>query len=296
MARPVMNQVLRSWAVALGGTVSGNSVLAPGPGHSRVDRSLSVTMSAGSSDGFIVFSHAGDDWKMCRDYVRSIVGIEPFNPRKIIHQKSLATPDINCKLALTIWHRAFDPRGTIVERYLKFRELELPDEAIRFHPTCVFGRECFHAMVCLVRNIITNEPQGIHRTALTADGAAIKRDGKTLRMSLGTIAGGAVKFDSDEDVTMGVCIGEGVETCLSGRMIGYRPVWSVLSTGGIAAFPVLPGIDGLTIFGEHDARGASEKAITACAERWIAAGKDVLTEWPMSGNDLNDEVRSRHAD
>jgi hypothetical protein len=34
---------LRSWAQALDGCVSGRSVLAPGPGHSRQDRSLSVT-------------------------------------------------------------------------------------------------------------------------------------------------------------------------------------------------------------------------------------------------------------
>ena len=61
-------------------------------------------------------------------------------------------------------------------------------------------------------------------------------------------------IDPDEDVTQGICIGEGLETCLSGRLIGYRPVWSVLTTSGVAGFPLLPGIDGLTIFGERDAK------------------------------------------
>jgi putative DNA primase/helicase len=293
-----MNQVLRSWAFALGGVVSGNSVLAPGPGHRRTDRSMSLTVSAGSSDGFVVFSHAGDDWKVCRDYVRARLGMGAFQPKQVINIEQ-RPEDIYCELALKIWHQSADSRGTVVELYLKSRGLELPDEAakeaIRFHSNCYFRGERLPTMVCLVRNIVTNEPQGIHRTALTMKGTAVKRDGKTFRLSLGAVAGGAIKLDPNEDVTMGLCIGEGVETCLSGRMMGYRPVWSVLSTGGIAAFPVLPGINGLTIFGEHDARGSSEKAISACAERWLGAGKDVRAEWPMSGNDLNDEVRSRHA-
>jgi hypothetical protein len=37
---------LQTWARALGGEVSGNSVSAPGPGHSARDRSLSLTPSA----------------------------------------------------------------------------------------------------------------------------------------------------------------------------------------------------------------------------------------------------------
>jgi putative DNA primase/helicase len=149
-------------------------------------------------------------------------------------------------------------------------------------------------MVCLVRNIVTNKQQAIHRTALMPDGTAIKRNGKTFRMSLGEISGGAIKLDPDEDVTQGLCIGEGVETCLAGRQMGYRPVWAVVNTRGIQDFPVLPGISGLTIFGEHDEKQQSMKAIQSCAERWLAAGREVLTAWPMAGNDLNDELRRRH--
>ena len=78
------------------------------------------------------------------------------------------------------------------------RRLKLPDEAaveaIRFHADCPFERERFPAMVCLVRNIISNKPQAIHRTALAADGIGIKRNGKTFRMSLGVIAGGAIRI------------------------------------------------------------------------------------------------------
>jgi len=199
-------------------------------------------------------------------------------------------------LALALWRAAVDPRGTLVEQYLKFRALELPDaaanEATRFHPDCPFTAERFPAMVCLVRNIVSNEPQGLHRTALAPDGTAIKRDGKTFRMSLGTIAGGAIKLDPDEDVTQGLCIGEGVETCLSGRQMGLPPVWSAVNTGGVADFPVLSSIEGLHIFKEHDdAGGQSAGDVEACARRWHDAGRAVIIVEPDIGNDLNDELR-----
>jgi hypothetical protein len=199
----------------------------------------------------------------------------------------------NRELALRLWQQASDPRGTLVEAYLRSRRLELPyeaaNEAIRFHPACPLGGEHFPAMVCLVRNIVTNEQRGVHRTALAADGTAVKRDGKTFRMSLGPIAGGAIKIDPDEDVTQGLCIGEGVETCVSGRQLGLQPVWSVISVGGIERFPVLAGIDGLAIIRENDC--VSAKAVEACARRWFEAGREVTIVTSELGSDLNDELR-----
>ncbi|PNE11945.1 MAG: hypothetical protein CR217_06065 [Beijerinckiaceae bacterium] len=70
--------LLHSWARALGGEVSGDQVLCPGPGHSAKDRSLSVKI--GEDGEPIVYSHADDDWKFCRDYVRQRIGMGPFKP------------------------------------------------------------------------------------------------------------------------------------------------------------------------------------------------------------------------
>jgi hypothetical protein len=204
-------------------------------------------------------------------------------------------PNGTRNLALALWRASVDPRGTIVEQYLKSRALDLPDEAaneaIRFHPDCPFRGERFPAMICLVRDIVSNEPQAIHRTALASDGTAIKRDGKTFRMSLGAIAGGAIKLDQDEDIEQSLCLGEGVETCLSGRQMGLRPVWSAVNTTGIEKFPILPSLDGLHIFKEHDANGASAKAVEACARRWYEAGRAVIIVEPDTAKDLNDELR-----
>jgi putative DNA primase/helicase len=150
-------------------------------------------------------------------------------------------------------------------------------------------------MVCLVRGIVSNKPQAIHRTALTPEGLAVKRDGKTFRMSLGPVAGGAIKIDADERATQGLCIGEGVETCLAGRQMGLRPVWSLLSDTGVASFPVLPGLEGLHIFRENDANLAGPKAAEECFVRWRNAGREVICADPEHGSDLNDELQGAAA-
>lgn len=67
-------------AKALGGVVTGGQVLAPGPGHSAQDRSLSVRI--GETGKPIVFSHAGDDKRRCLEYVETRLGItwQPNTP------------------------------------------------------------------------------------------------------------------------------------------------------------------------------------------------------------------------
>ena len=76
-----MSTSLRSWASALGGTVSGASILCAGPGHSRKDRSLAVRVSASAPGGFLVYSHAGDDPLACKDYIRAKLGLPAFAPQ-----------------------------------------------------------------------------------------------------------------------------------------------------------------------------------------------------------------------
>jgi RecA-family ATPase len=64
----------------LGGEVAAGQVLAPGPGHTTHDRSLSVKLSASAPDGFVVYSHAGDDVNACRDHVRSKLSMPAWQP------------------------------------------------------------------------------------------------------------------------------------------------------------------------------------------------------------------------
>ena len=76
----MVNIDLRSLARALGGEVEGSQVIAPGPGHSAKDRSLSVKLDANAPDGFLVHSFAKDDPIQCRDYVREKAGLSAFKP------------------------------------------------------------------------------------------------------------------------------------------------------------------------------------------------------------------------
>ena len=72
----------RHVAAALGGDVVGrDAVSAPGPGHSHKDRSLSVKLDPSAPDGFVVYSHSGDDPIECRDYVRRKLGLSEWKPR-----------------------------------------------------------------------------------------------------------------------------------------------------------------------------------------------------------------------
>jgi hypothetical protein len=71
---------IQKMAQALGGEVRAGQVLAPGPGHSAADRSLSVKPDPDAPDGFIVHSFAGDDPIACRDHVRARIGLGKWEP------------------------------------------------------------------------------------------------------------------------------------------------------------------------------------------------------------------------
>jgi hypothetical protein len=72
---------LQTIARGLGGEVRSNQVLAPGPGHSRRDRSLSVKLAPDAPDGFLIHNFSpADDALACKDYVRTRLGLEPFKP------------------------------------------------------------------------------------------------------------------------------------------------------------------------------------------------------------------------
>ena len=273
---------LREIAHALGGEIVGAQVLAPGPAHDRRDRSLSVKISASSPDGFLVHSFAGDDFKVCRDHVKSRLGLPNVDN---IHDREPERPTgtsaagpLRIERALEIWRPSVDPRGTVVEGYLRSRALDLDADiagaVLRFNPRCPWrdeqaGETIFvPAMIAAMRSIAIDEITAVHRTRLSFEGRKLDR-----RM-LGIVAGAAIKLDPDETVTHGLHVGEGVESCMSARQLGLRPTWALGSTSNIAAFPVLSGIECLTILGEND--DASAKAVQGCGERWYAAGRIVL--------------------
>jgi putative DNA primase/helicase len=309
---------VRTIAAALGGQVAGsNTILCPGPGHSRSDRSLAVRLDPKAPDGFLCFSHCNDDWRDCRNHVRHRLGLPDWKPGDN-RQRNIPPPHVpkwdlasieeelrNMPPAWTeddlaridnarrLWDASADPRGTLGEKYLRdARCLTLSDElagtVLRFHAACPWRDENtgtmirVPALIAPFRMIDGDEITAVHRIALNADGTKLGR-----RM-LGIVARAAVKIDQIEDGTL--AIGEGVETCLAARALGYRPAWALGSVGAISFFPLLENVKRLVILGE--AGDASKHAIDICRQRWFdKARRHVRIVMPGNGcSDLNDEL------
>jgi hypothetical protein len=309
----------RSLARALGGEAHGRGrVLAPGPGHSPRDRSLSIRVDPAAPEGFVLdtFS-ARDDWRQCRDYVRERIGLSSSwrrYPEGRTSARLLPTPAPierrhfdegddraakNGALALRLWEEGEDPRGTIVEARLRRhrRGIELDPaiacRVIRYHPHLwhADSRQYLPAMLALYRRIDDDTPVAIHRTFIGPDG---RRVGD--RKMLGPVGGAAIKLDADEDVTLGLFIGEGLETCLAARQMGLNPAWATGSVGAIAAFPVLPGVDALTVLGEIDPHDTNLRAAHAVERRWRAADREVFYTISQFGKDMNDALAGGRAE
>jgi hypothetical protein len=75
---PSINEI----AQIMGGDVTGDEALVPGPGHSPEDRSLAIKLDNAAQEGFVLHSFAGDDPIVCRDHVRKKLGLPKFEPKK----------------------------------------------------------------------------------------------------------------------------------------------------------------------------------------------------------------------
>jgi putative DNA primase/helicase len=199
--------------------------------------------------------------------------------------------------ALQIWNERKPFFGSPAETYLRITRnignwLDLfdLDQVLGFHPNCPFGNERLPCMLGLVRHIISNEPQAIHRTALklgaTASPDTVERIG---RMSLGPTKHGAIKLSPNDEVSTGIMIGEGIETTLSAsRIFRFRPAWSVISKEGVRDFPVLSGIECVTVAVDNEPSGDGQRAADELVRRQNAAGVEVRTRKPRAVKDFND--------
>ena len=305
----------RSLAHALGGDVVGrDKVTVPGPGHSPRDRSLSIKLDPNAPDGFLIYSHCGDDWKLCRDYVRQRLGLPEWEPgdeqnRRIPPSKietwDLAMTDaeanvgprdwnddelLRIKAARRIWDEADNPRGTLAETYLReHRKLDLTDQlagaVLRFHFGCPWrdensGRTIkVPAMIAAFRSIHDDTITAVHRIRLNADGSKVDR-----RM-LGIVSGAAVKL---APLTDELAIGEGVETCMAAQQLGFKPAWALGSVGAISFFPIINGVKRLSLLAETGK--VSQQAIKVCGTRWRQQWRRIQIIRPAFGSDLNDAI------
>jgi putative DNA primase/helicase len=84
---------------------------------------------------------------------------------------------------------------------------------------------------------------------------------------------GVARFSSDDEVGIGLHGCEGIESALSAMMMGFVPMWAFGSTSTMEDFPVLPGIECLTIIADNDRKTPDEiavgdKAARKVCQRW----------------------------
>lgn len=207
--------------------------------------------------------------------------------------------DERAQFAIKLFNVAGAIDRPIAKRYLERRKLILPDgvdgNVLRFHKHCPFGQGTRHpAIIALYRDVHSDEPRAICRTALTTEGEKIDRK------MLGPILGCVCKLSPDESVTLGLHIAEGIETGIGAMMLGFIPMWALGSASAIAHFPILSGLECLTIMTDHDkvnpqtGKQPGQAAARECSQRWTSAGIRVRRVTPNKlGEDMADIVKRR---
>lgn len=192
--------------------------------------------------------------------------------------------------ALALWDEAVPIAGTPVIDYLAARGIrDLPpdvDETLRYHPRCPFGSTRQRVMLGLFRDVRSDAPVAVQRTAINPDGAAE-------RMTLGPNARAAIKLWPREGKTL--TIGEGIETTLAAALYWkgrpLKPAWAVTVANNILYFPILNWVRRLIILVDNDESGTGQHAANVCAQRWSRLGREVILLQPKHVKDFNDLIK-----
>lgn len=186
----------------------------------------------------------GSDFQMA---VETLAGpapkgtIEPPNPAAVDTRKfkdgEAAERRRKIDTARGIWNRRRSINGTLAEHYLRFRGLDIdanhldymgfdPEAAWREIPndpaSPLLRVPC---LIAVYRAIEGGEIAAVQKTRLNPNGSKwVGADRKTARRFNGCPGGAVIKIDPDENVTAGLILGEGLETVLSARALGFRPV------------------------------------------------------------------------
>lgn len=176
--------------------------------------------------------------------------------------------------------------GTIADRYLRDNRGRNPDSIpdLRFHPSQQYKGRALPCLIVPMRCVFTGRGMAVHRTYI--DPVTAEKIDRRMR---GPAKDTAIMLNPFDAPTYGLAICEGIETALAVRQI-IRPVWALGSAGAIAKFPVLGGIEYLTIFADSDEKGTGLRAAEECVERWRAAGCDATIHSLPNAGDFDDAL------
>jgi hypothetical protein len=185
----------------------------------------------------------------------------------------------NVLAAQRIW-KASSPLGPEAIAYFDQRGIDIdavPDHGgLRFHPNCPWESGSKPCVVARYTMAIGNEPRGIWRRPI--DGGKPK--------ALGPTSGCVIRLWPDDAVEGSLVIAEGIETTLAAatriehRGTLLQPAWAAGSASNMASFPVLSGVEALTLLIDNDANDAGQRAGEECCSRWQVAGAEVTLLTP----------------
>lgn len=294
----------RAIIAALKGRWHGTSGVCRCPAHD--DASPSLSLRDGYNGKPVFHCHAGCN---PRDVMAALSAMGLWHderlspsPSRSVKPEAKQEDRPRHQRALTIWTQTQPIEGTPVVTYLAKRGIDphrLPSGitgALRWHPSCPWEDEKYGAMIALLTDAVTGEARAIHRTALTPAGNKIGRK------MLGPASGCVIRLWPEEEVHEGLVIGEGIETVLAAaisithKSTLLQPAWACSTAGLLGTFPVLAGIEALTILVDNDESGVGQRAAEECSARWAEAGREVHLLTPRKlGADFNDVAIGRQA-
>jgi hypothetical protein len=188
-------------------------------------------------------------------------------------------------------------RGSPGETYLRdVRRIDVAaiadvlesSDAIGWHPSVLFrdpghafdGKRLGAIIGILTDPVTAQRTGGISRTYV--------HQGRKIAKAKGLGPAGVVRLTPDEDVLAGLHLAEGLESALDAMSKDFRPMWSTGSTSIMAKFPILSGIEFVTVIADHDDSGAGQKAANELKRRYRAAGRQARAWISAAPGDFND--------
>jgi len=266
---------LRDIVAALGGDLhhGGRSANVPAPGHSAVDRSVSLLLDG---DRLVIHGFGAADWREVRAHLfdlglidaggrltgatPSACGPGPAAPRP--------SPRVRVAVAQGLWAEALPlAEGDLCFRYFRYRSVRLlnPPKDLRRHPAAPVSvfRSYGPTRPALIAAIRAPDDaiSAVEIAYLDPDGRAARRL-RLPRKTVGSAPGGvAVRLSSPEPEMV---VSEGVVTTLSAMARFDLPGWALLSAGNLARWTPPLGVRRVLIAGDRG-RAGEAGAAALCA-------------------------------
>ena len=262
---------LRTIVQTLGGELYDRGLRAniPAPGHSAVDRSVSLLLEGGR---IVVHTFGDSDWRAVLDHLRAHQLIDAANAptslgaaREAGARATVVSRPERLGAALKLWEGARPVRCTISERHCRLRGIlrDLPGGEVLRHkaeaPISAYRKTRYHrpALLAAIRDA-EGRFTAVEVTYLLPNGRRAE-DLRLSRKTVGLAPGGcAVRLDS---VAEAMLVAEGVFTTLSASARFGLPGWALMSTRNLRAWSAPAGVRSVLIAADRGADGEASAAI-----------------------------------